>query len=78
MIQTFVICGAMIIGAILYILVWVAWDRCKTRTRLDQNQKAWDEYSKGMTDSEKWDSYELFCEEQKTKNGWEFYYFPKM
>lgn len=39
MIQTFVICGAMIIGAILYILVWVAWDRYKTRTRLEQNQK---------------------------------------
>jgi len=78
MIQTFVICGAMIIGAILYILVWVAWDRYKTRTRLEENQKTWNEYSKGMTDCEKLDSYELFCEKQKTKNGWEFYYFPKM
>ena len=78
MIQTFAICGVMIIGAILYILVWVALDRYKTRTRLAQNQRAWDEYSKGMTDSEKWDSYEWFCEEQKAKNGWEFYYFPKM
>lgn len=78
MTQTLTICGAMIVVALLYILVWSAWDRHITQTRLEQNQKAWDEYSKGMTDSEKWDCYELFCREQKVKNHWQFYYFPKM
>lgn len=78
MTQILTICGAMIVVALLYILVWSAWDRHITQTRLEQNQKAWDEYSKGMTDSEKLDCYELFCEEQKVKNHWQFYYFPKM
>lgn len=78
MTQTLTICGAMIVVGLLHILVWSAWDRHITQKRLEQNQKAWDEYSKGMTVSEKLDCYELFCREQKAKNGWQFYYFPKM
>lgn len=78
MTQTLIMCGTMIVGALLYILVWLAWDKYITQTRLEQNQKAWDEYSNGMTDNEKWGCYELFCEEQRVKNGWRFYYFPRM
>ena len=77
MTQTLIVCGTMIIGALLYLLVWHVRDRHITQTRLEQNQKAWNEYSKGMTDNEKRDCYLLFCEEQRAKNGWQFYYFPK-
>lgn len=78
MTQTLIVCGTMIVGALLYILIWLARDRHITQTRIEQNQKAWNEYSKGMTDNKKWDCYLLFCEEQKVRNGWRFYYFPKM
>ena len=78
MIRTLTICGVSIISAILFIIVFVAIDRYITQTRLNQNQKAWDEYSKGMSFSEKLDSYLLFCEEQRVKNGWDNYYFPKI
>lgn len=78
MIQIWTVFGVSTISAILFILVFVAWDRYITQIRLKQNQKAWDEYSKGMSFSEKLDSYEQFCEEQKVKNGWNYYYFPKI
>lgn len=78
MIRTLTICGVAIISAILFILVWLELDIFITRIRLNQNQKAWDEYSKGMSFSEKLDSYLQFCEEQRLKNGWDYYYFPKM
>ena len=78
MTQTLIICGVSIISAILFILVFVVLDRYITQTRVKQNQKAWDEYSKGMSFSEKLDSYEQFCEEQKLKNEWDYYYFPKI
>lgn len=78
MTQTLIMYGTMIIVALLYILIWHMWDRRITQTRLEQNQKAWNEYSKGMTDNEKWDCYLFFCEGQRSKNGWQFYYFPKM
>lgn len=76
--QTLIICGVAIISAILFILVFYEWDRFITQTRLNQNQKAWNEYSKGMSFSQKSDSYLQFCKEQKEKNRWNYYYFPKI
>ena len=78
MIRTLTICGVSIISAMLFSIVFIAIDRYITQTRLNQNQKAWDEYSKGMSFNEKLDSYLLFCEEQRVKNGWDNYYFPKI
>ena len=78
MVQIWTIFGVSTISAILFVLVLIVWDRYITQTRIKQNQKAWDEYSKGMSFSEKLDIYEQFCEEQKMKNGWKFYYSPKM
>lgn len=49
-----------------------------TRHRLKTNQKAWDEYSANMDFDRKLDAYLPWCTEQKMKNGWSFYYFPRM
>ena len=50
----------------------------KTGHRLKTNQKAWDEYSANMDFDRKLDAYLPWCTEQKMKNGWNFYYFPRM
>lgn len=49
-----------------------------TGHRLKTNQKAWDEYSANMDFDRKLDAYVPWCEEQKMKNGWNNYYFPRM
>ena len=49
-----------------------------TRHRIKTNQKAWDEYSANMDFDRKLDAYLHWCTEQKMKNGWNFYYFPRM
>nr|DAX12694.1 MAG TPA: hypothetical protein [Bacteriophage sp.] len=45
--------------------------------RLKINQKAWDEYSANMDFDRKFDAYLPWCTEQKIKNGWHNYYFPR-
>ena len=59
------------IGAYFFI------DRTITEKRIQENQKEWDEYSKGMTDDEKADCYFNWCEQRKIEKGWRFYYFPR-
>lgn len=49
-----------------------------TGHRLKTNQKTWDEYSANMDFDRKLDAYLPWCTEQKMKNGWNFYYFPRM
>ena len=55
---------------------WI--DRIVTRKRVAENQRAWDEYSKGMTKEEKLSVYSTWCELRRAENGWEHYYFPRM
>jgi len=53
-------------------------DNIITRKRLEKNQREWDEYSKDMTDREKFDEYLPFCNSQKIKYGWGYYYLPRI
>ncbi len=57
--------------------VYLLIDYIITRHRSKINQKAWDEYSANMDFNRKLD-YLPWCTDQKMKNGWEFYYFPRM
>ena len=64
--------------AFLYLVVYLLVDSIITRHRIKTNQKAWDEYSANMDFDRKLDAYLPWCTEQKMKNGWDFYYFPRM
>lgn len=64
--------------AFLYLSVDFLIDYIITRHRVKTNQKAWDEYSTNMDFNRKMDAYLPWCTEQKMKNGWDFYYFPRM
>lgn len=63
--------------AFLFLGVYLLIDYIITGQRLKINQKAWDEYSANMDFDRKLDVYVSWCEEQKMKNGWHNYYFPK-
>lgn len=69
----FAITGA----AFLFLGVYLLIDYIITGQRLKLNQKAWDEYSANMDFDRKLDVYVSWCKEQKMKNGWHNYYFPK-
>ncbi len=62
----------LFLGGYFLIDYIITWHRLKT------NQKAWDEYSENMDFDRKLDAYLPWCTEQKMKNGWNFYYFPRM
>ena len=64
--------------AFLFLGVYLLVNSIITRHRLKTNQKAWDEYSANMDFDIKMDAYLPWCTEQKMKNGWDFYYFPRM
>ena len=64
--------------AFLYLGVDFLIDYIITGHRIKTNQKAWDEYSANMDFDRKFDAYLPWCTEQKMKNGWNFYYFPRM
>lgn len=72
-IVVFAIEGATFLLLGVYFLI----DYIITGKRLKINQKAWDEYSANMDFDRKLDEYLPFCIEQKIKNGWNNYYFPK-
>lgn len=61
----------------LFLGVYFLIDYIITRHRLKINQNAWDEYSANMDFDRKVYAYLPWCIEQKTKNGWRNYYFPK-
>ena len=64
--------------AFLFLGVYLLIDNIITGHRLKINQKAWNEYSENMDFDRKLDAYLPWCTEQKIKNGWDFYYFPRM
>ena len=68
----------IIIGLNLTVFgIWFIADRIITRKRLALNQREWDEYSKDMGFKEAMEKFVPFCEEQKLKYGWRYYYFPR-
>ena len=64
--------------AFLFLGVYFLIDYIITGHMIKTNQKAWDEYSANMDFDRKLDAYSHWCTEQKMKNGWDFYYFPRM
>ena len=72
--------AVMIIGLIGTTFLWVHFivDRIITTIRLRDNQKAWDEYSEGMTLNEKFNVYNEWCRRRKIEKHWEYFYFPRM
>ena len=64
--------------AFLFLGVYFLIDYIITGHRLKTNQKALYEYSANMDFDRKFDAYLPWCTEQKIKNGWNFYYFPRM
>ena len=64
--------------AFLFLGVYFLIDYIITGRRIKTNQKVWDEYSANMDFDRKFDAYLPWCTEQKMKNGWDFYYFPRM
>lgn len=74
------IIAALVIAEIEFscLVVYFLIDYIITVRRLKISQKAWDEYSANMDFDRKLDAYLPWCEEQKIKNGWNFYYFPRM
>ena len=64
-------------AAFLFLGVYFLIDHIITGKRLKINQKAWDEYSANMDFDRKFDAYLPWCREQKIKNGWHNYYFPR-
>ena len=68
---------ASLIAFIIVLIIWGI-DYIITRKRLKENQKAWDEYSKGMTMDEKDKAYMEWCRRRRYEKRWEFFYFPRM
>jgi len=68
----------MLLIATIFLLVYFIVDRVITTSRLRDNQKAWDEYSEGMTLNEKFNVYNEWCRRRKIEKHWEYFYFPRM
>ena len=62
----------------LFLTIHFVSDRIITSKRLKDNQKAWDEYSKGMTFNEKLNVYNDWCKKRKLEKGWKYFYFPRI
>lgn len=67
----------MAVIAFLFLAVYLFIDFYVTRERIKRNQTEWDSFSAGMTEMEKLNVYNDWCDKQKLKNDWNFYYFPK-
>lgn len=68
----------MIAIASMILLGYLIADRIYTWKKLEENQIAWDEFSKDMAFDEKLDVYLEWCEERKAKTGNSYYYFPRI
>lgn len=65
-------------AGLLFLAIWLISDRIITNKRIAENQKAWNEYSKGMTEDEKLDCFADFLWERRIEKGWAFFYIPKI
>lgn len=74
------IIAALVMAGIAFLCfgVYLLVDSIITKHRLKINQEAWDKYSKNMNREEKLDKYVPWCEEQRIKNKWNFYYLPRI
>ena len=66
----------MLICAIIYLAIYFLINTIITRKRLKISQNEWNEYSKNMTDEQKWDVFLDFLNIQKEKHGWLDIYIP--
>lgn len=67
----------LVIG-ILYLGSWFLVDLLITNKRVEENQKAWNEYSKNMTYNEKLECFIDFLRERQLEKGWPYLYIPRM
>lgn len=67
----------LVIG-ILYLGIWFLVDLLITNKRVEENQKAWNEYSKNMTDDEKFECFIDFLRKRQLEKGWSHLYIPRM
>lgn len=74
----FLQCLLVVLLAICLTVTILLIDKAISNKRLEENQIAWNEYSKEMTFDEKLEHYIEWCERRKVEKGWENYYFPRM
>lgn len=72
----------MMVLTLMVLLFGVGWIICDwiiTNRRVAKNQSEWDAYCKKyhLTETKKICEYLPFCERQKAKYGWKYYYFPR-
>lgn len=63
---------------ILFLGIWFFVDLFITRKRVEENQKAWNEYSKNMTNDEKYECFFDFLHKRQFEKGWPDLYIPRM
>lgn len=68
----------LIISSLAFIIVYLSISHIITLKRVNENQKAWNEYSKDMSDNEKMDCFYDWLSARKVEKGWKHYYIPKM
>lgn len=64
--------------AIVFTVIYLFADHVITIIRVEQNQKAWNEYSKDMTDSEKLNCFGDWLSMRKNEKGWKYFYVPRL
>ena len=74
----FLQCLLVVLLAICSTVTILLVDKAISSKRLEENQIAWNEYSKEMTFDEKLEHYIKWCERRKVEKGWGNYYFPRM
>ena len=66
----------MLILGICSVIIFLIIDRMVTNYRLAESQREWNEYSKGMTRSEKIETFLEWLEHNKAIHGWKYLYIP--
>lgn len=62
----------------IFLGIYFAIDKIITNKRLNENQREWEKYSEGMTDTEKRECFSDWLTMRKLEKGWSFYYIPKI
>ena len=63
---------------LIFLGIWFLVDKHTTTKNLRINQKEWEEYSKGMTYSQKSEVFVDWLKDNQKKHGWKFLYIPRM
>lgn len=64
--------------AATFLIVYLAIDSYITNKRLKENQLAWDEFSKDLSDIEKREVLLYWLEKRQIEKGWKYKYIPRL